>query len=115
MNHKLKRKWVAALRGGNYHQCCGVLCSDQLEKECPMPHNLHWTGPVSYCVMGVLADVAGIPFPTSYGDYSTASALDKLLPHSVSAELIKFNDGEGQSFAQMADWIEVNVPETGFP
>lgn len=40
MNHKTKRKWIAALRGGNYRQIRGILKDEG-----------------RYCALGVLYDI----------------------------------------------------------
>ena len=89
MNKKIKRKWVAALRGGNYTQIFAMLGN----------------GPGRRCALGVLADVVGLDGEneaTSYGtirELSGASALQ-------TNEVLQMNDTYGWTFEQIADRVE---------
>ena len=44
MNKKIKRKWISALRGGNWHQCFGRPRGQENQR----------------CALGVLAEVLGV-------------------------------------------------------
>lgn len=107
MKAEWKKKWIAALRSGDYEQGSGQL----------RPSNIR------YCCLGVLADLAvqeGIGEWSSHGDYSFGGGLyDKLLPRNLEerigffilrqTDLVTMNDN-GESFSRIADWIEANVP-----
>ena len=83
------KKWIDALRSGQYEQCQGQLkCRDR------------------HCCLGVLAEVHG---KVSWTD--TDHDLDEdILPTSIQYELIDMNDG-GYSFRDIAEYIERYAPE----
>lgn len=98
MTADLKAKWIAALRSGAYKKATGQLTKDGR----------------SYCCLGVLCVVAGREVLSNPG---ALFAPDDLLPHGMQSQLANRNDGiEYQgfpvpwSFAELADWIDANVP-----
>lgn len=108
MTPELKAKWIAALRSGQYKQGKGALCSKD-----------------TFCCLGVLAEVFGAQkqsdaFGTIYLfetgvltdiDYEwDMNVPEILLDEDNQDELTNMNDAEGKSFAEIADWIEENVP-----
>jgi hypothetical protein len=118
MKAELKQKWVEALRSGKYQQGTGVLRTTDNE----------------YCCLGVLCDlvdrsawgvaeetftcVNGVDVPRvaydfhSKGDsscYSLPYTLEVNLKLTNTTPLIDMNDG-GKSFAEIADWIEREIP-----
>lgn len=112
MRAAIKRRWVAALRSGDYLQTRGTMC-DQ-------------TG--AMCCLGVLCDVAAGPkgvwkkrhsgawayFDTPGGDGHMAvppvSLLtDVGLPSITTTILAEMNDMDKKSFTEIADWIEENL------
>lgn len=126
MKKELKDKWLAALRSGEYVQTKAVL--EQLDENGKA---------VGHCCLGVLCRVAGIKatgfrpeqeYPSGdmtpkhtifegnmmkmLGDETTFElGMDKEMPFTLAC----MNDGEDdvsppQSFAQIADYIEHNVP-----
>jgi hypothetical protein len=103
---ELKRKWVEALRSGGYKQGKGWL---RTADDC-------------FCCIGVLCDISGKGEWTDAEPnkayitpewYGSALPDPKLLPKTYADKLIFLNDGEGKSFAEIADWIEENVSESG--
>jgi hypothetical protein len=111
MKKKLKQRWVAALRSGEYHQA----------KE-----YLHVPS-VGYCCLGVLCDIVddtkwvdkdrtAYTFDNNtytYSRYPTQNWLDNVgLPDKQADYLTILNDKENQTFSQIADWIETNLQET---
>lgn len=114
MDAELKEKWIRALRGGYYQQCQGKL-------------RVFKDGLPSYCCLGVLCEVAGVkispngdtteafrgegPLYQEVYDLLGVSASHSTLPN----RLVEMNDapqyeGQKKSFAEIADWIEENVP-----
>lgn len=111
MNSDVKEKWLAALRSGRYTQGREYLkTADAL-------------GRVSHCCLGVLSEVMGVPSKPRYAEdrtlnfqypgYTPASgypdpdwAYDAcdLLNDDMYA-LAEMND-RGDSFEEIADWIE---------
>lgn len=98
MNQQQKDAWLAALRSGRYRQGRG-----QLRKN------------GRYCCLGVAAEVCGISSCTAdfikqcvqstlFGDFV-------FLPGEIQQQLSCMND-QGKSFAEIADYIEQNVPPT---
>lgn len=81
MNHKLKRKWVNALRGGTYKQCFGR----SYERD-------------ARCALGVLTEVK-IESGMSHERLSAADGLS----------IICMNDVKKMSFKQIADWVEEHL------
>jgi hypothetical protein len=102
MNKELKNKWISALRSEAYSQAKYRLRSTS-------------HGDVSYCCLGVLCCVSGKFHPMSpvFGAKSLMSgkALD-LVDGSkeLNDKLAKMNDDYDLSFAEIADWVEANVP-----
>jgi hypothetical protein len=87
MNKKLKRKWVAALRGGSWKQCTEAFDSNG-----------------ERCVVGVLMSVLEInPMEIHLSD-----KLDRYLSIHSRVTLYTMND-IGLTFGEMADWIEANL------
>lgn len=123
MNQKLKAKWVAALRSGEYMQGAGRLKIVDGTR-------------VTHCCLGVLCEVMGVKIEmrSSYSHLSesTHQRLDdfmtrnpqhatKSLPHDPLSypqenQLTRMNDGSStttpvrkHSFLEIADWIEENL------
>lgn len=77
MNPEIKKKWLAALRGGEFEQCTGYLKDGG-----------------KYCCLGVLGEIQGMNLSDDVEEY--------LLPHEFAAdltreeqeELAKRNDGD---------------------
>lgn len=113
MKRSERDAWLEALRSGKYNQTKG-----------------HLKRRDSYCCLGVLCDLDGVhwvPRPghpqlfeffegTPYSEqpiawYGTISneRARKAGIADFTAHLISMNDA-GSSFAQIADWIESNVP-----
>ncbi len=88
MDAQLKAKWVEALRSGEFKQGHYELKNEDDDTR--------------YCCLGVLCVVADKPLAgDSYrwldratGDYG---------------KLVQMNDDRGNSFAEIADWIEENL------
>lgn len=122
MLKNLKRKWIKALRSGEYDQDTGVLCSADGKR---------------FCCLGVLADIQGARweeqikdtgFGFSYGkslvlipvpkekskpqkdqdELVLASQLRNGLSKAQQNELAHLNDNNW-TFDQIADWIEEHV------
>lgn len=112
MNPELKKKWVEALRSGEYKQ--GY-------------NGLHIIGDkpyAGYCCLGVLATVAGIPEikqeDESYCKFDFGYRTDTTtLPEQFSASIgltqehqgvvMNMNDDKRASFDEIADYIEANA------
>lgn len=105
MDAQLKAKWVAALRSGKYEQGRQRLRNGD-----------------SYCCLGVLCEVAGLPIDPEYGNGIVGVAFGEddyapiytLLGSSNAAEqLWNRNDGlrdhPKHSFPEIADYIEANL------
>ena len=107
MDPLVKRRWVSALRSGNYRQGRRAL----------MTHDNH------HCPFGVLYKLMGFSFlPTIPGSTEwmvvgvgaiyipdpTLLDLVGLTEDSVT-EILCMNEEDGKSFADIADWIETNL------
>lgn len=124
MNADLKKRWLDALRSGDYAQTKAKLC------------RIHGNAfaPAGYCCLGVLAEIDGMlrepepgeSYETKYlrdknhesGVLSLAYSL-KIGLHNADAQmLMTMNDGDdgdnysctpSASFLEIADWIEKNI------
>lgn len=110
MKKELLDKWCVALRSGEYPQTCGALRNKD-----------------GYCCLGVFLDVVdpegwldGDPLRIG-GDLHRLGNENELLaatchPLGLSLyherELIDRNDTRGDSFVEIADYIEANIPVT---
>lgn len=110
MEADLKAKWIANLRSGKYAQGRGLLRG--LAND--------------YCCLGVLCDISGLgQWENRTDDSMMLFISDKGKPYMEDVvgelredlgltndqvnKLISLNDTEKLTFAQIADWIEVNV------
>lgn len=94
MDAGLKAKWIAALRSGKYEQVRMAL------------RRTGYNAADTYCCLGVLCVVAGIDPGVGLGRDDAYLALDKLISHPFRIRCEVKNDNEGQSFAQIAEWLE---------
>lgn len=108
MNKQLKAKWTEALRSGRYQQTRGLLCRNG-----------------AYCCLGVLREVAGFGWMQADedGDREAVDALgirdfggltqlelaETKLRIDQMQKLATMNDGEGKTFAQIADYIDAHL------
>lgn len=121
MKSDIKQQWLEALRSGKYQQGQGQLVSVDEDDDSVTGH----------CCLGVLADVAGLRpwrfacegYLGEGGDNSTDlglgpwenpgdaqfNAADQATNTTVQRKLAGMND-QGKSFAEIADWIETNIP-----
>jgi len=102
---KFKKKWLKALRSGEYEQCTGRLHDDG-----------------KYCCLGVANHLHGVSNKTMDGNPKTGCAKeyfgcvpkymealqDRKDDQSHSMNLIRMNDG-GKSFKQIAEYIQKNL------
>ena len=100
MNAELKKKWLEALRSGKYRQGKHKLRNHNNE----------------FCCLGVLCDVAdNTKWREGFGCYfyesSTNISPEYLLNNNYIAFLWPMNDLYGQSFLEIADYIEQNIPD----
>src|SRR5215470_13862201 len=87
MNKKIKRKWISALRGGNWQQCFGRLRGQGNQR----------------CALGVLAEVLGVEIDVDQGDLEPdLLGLDEQQYDSIYL----FNDDDQKSFEEIASLIE---------
>lgn len=107
MKAEIKQKWLEALRGGKYAQGRMYLRREDNK----------------FCCLGVLCDLVdpnGWTPPGPLLRYSHSEDFTSLLPmsiaHSAGLEyddvlnkVMHMND-TGKSFAEIADWIEANIP-----
>lgn len=117
MKADIKQQWLDALRSGEYEQGEGELCTDN-------------DGRLEYCCLGVLARVVGFdpyrlenvadlsdigrddllgPWSTP-GESNIYEGTDEKTHVTVQRKLAAMNDHGRKSFAEIADWIEANVP-----
>lgn len=90
MNHKIKRKWIAALRSGYYQQCYGQI--EDGDKR---------------CAGGVLVEV----MRETTGDYAISSlGMNMSTYYRMKYDVIDMNDNQRKTFPEIADWIEENIP-----
>lgn len=119
MDPEDKARWIDALRSGMFHQGEGILRRKQNNDA------------VRHCCLGVYAEVCGMPFtpltspidiggvgyffrfPDSQGQYTTTLPDYWSEQRGISAEnqnkLIRMNDQDGYSFAEIADWIDEHL------
>jgi hypothetical protein len=102
MKAGMKRKWITALRSGEYEQGAGNLKAKDDE------------GNVSFCCLGVLRDL----YPTVRKARNGMELLSPAtcgIPTKVQDKLAEMNDGKGvfyfkpQSFKRIATWIEKHL------
>jgi hypothetical protein len=115
MKTELKQKWLAALRSGEYRQGMRNLKYNQ-------------EGEVYHCCLGVLAEMAD-PKSLQRDEFvdevfmyqksswvglyriEGAEEIFDYLSEDMQKILWRMNDVEKESFPEIADWIEANVPE----
>ena len=90
MDKKLKARWVAALRSGEYKQCQRVLHDG-----------------VGYCCIGVLETILG-GAPEKNAVIIGNGIVEQMGGVLVKSELVGMND-RGASFKEIAGHIEANL------
>lgn len=111
MNRRVKKKWLKALRSGEYKQGKGFLRRKN-------PNTCEW----EHCIVGVLCDVSGIKWKlynknvsciTSSGTYDVSYLLpemrEKLEISLDDEEILNSMNDKGKTFKQMARWIEAKL------
>ena len=109
MDKRVKKKWVAALRSGEYARGTGAL------------RKTYKKGPDRFCCLGVLCDIVS---PGQWGPHRTHKEFlsfdgkewqlpldlrERLGISSIEQlHLIDMNDS-GKNFNMIADWIEENL------
>lgn len=108
MDYGLKKRWIAALKGGDYEQGQGYLNRNG-----------------KYCCLGVLCDISGkghwkgndslngYYYFTDEFEYSSIAMLDTIaykfdIHNEDEVHLANLND-QNFSFDEIADWIEDNI------
>lgn len=115
MKAKLKEKWLKALRSGDYHQgrtrlrdihdqfcCLGVLCD--MSSKGSWRRDQHDT--ISYRFE--LKGTDNEPLTAMMGSLHQYALKEFGLSSSAEITLIRMND-HGESFEEIADWIEENI------
>ncbi|EKS37796.1 hypothetical protein [Afipia clevelandensis] len=92
MNAELKKKWIEALRSGEYEQ--GRNYFEKAGK---------------FCCLGVLCKVAGKPTTRAEDDVGNWHFAETTLPLGMDMRLATLND-KGSSFSEIADYIEAKIP-----
>lgn len=128
MNEKLKKKWVAALRSGDYQQGTGSLKKRETVWSEEKQHFVYVSDSEKYCCLGVLCellpkgrgefDPKGNYFtfhPTAQqkrGSETNSGELEEAalnyvgLTFEQQEKLIYFNDDKKWSFKQIAAYVE---------
>ena len=119
---KIKKKWLKALRSGEYGQAKGVLTDGE--------GNFCCLGVLQHCVSGGKVEVyddtddfATVPSRTWYRDNGIEVEADLVgINDDDELTLMRFNDGgfdhstgkriRRRNFNQIADWIEKNIGTT---
>ena len=100
MNKSIKKKWVAALRSGEYKQGMFAMCNRG-----------------EYCCMGVLCDL--LPKPAKKGVYyfrrgqaaelPNAMAMNMAGISSLTVDLLVGQNDNGATFSEIAEYIEARL------
>lgn len=97
MDAELKAKWLTALRSGEFKQARNAL---------------HQPKAGGYCCLGVLCVAGGMDDTLKTADYDALDRIVGGLP--IRDCLTGMNDKAaskgGKTFAEIADWIEANIP-----
>jgi hypothetical protein len=100
-----KKKWLAALRSGDYAGAKSTLCKIEKEGE-----------KVGYCCLGLAGAIVGIPDDRlSKGGMLTDNIIkgfENKIPlgltgdNLVTTHLVNMNDGQKAGFKKIANWVE---------
>lgn len=96
MNKELLKRWVEALRSGEYEQCQGALTKTENGPGTPI---------IGYCCLGVLQAIE----PSLEPDVGklTSHSVRKVLGGPIDQyTLVLMNDGMGKTFPEISDYIE---------
>lgn len=118
MNARVKRKWVKALRSGQYkqgradlinedgHCCLGVLVEEMAPQFVAHPGDPYpYRGYADPLASGAVISRGDPVFGTIPDDLAILWGLDD----ATQDELATMNDRHGSSFDGIADWIEENL------
>ena len=111
MNPELKKRWVDALRSGEYQQGTSVL-RDKNDRRCCLGVLCEFV-PVEVTQSNSAFYEYTFEVPEDYilNDYKDRSGgVPSFLVHSDDAAiLVRMNDDQGKSFSEIADYIEANL------
>jgi hypothetical protein len=96
MNKELLKRWVAALRSGEYQQCTGALTTTKDGPGTPI---------IGYCCLGVLQAIEPSIEPDS-GKLDSHDMRRVIGGHIDQYTLVAMNDPMGKTFPEIADYIE---------
>ena len=121
MNKKIKKKWVKALRSGEYVQgrqylcvpkgeydefcCLGVLCDLIARDKDSKSPSWRRKRVFRYMADDLIVLAFGYKHDTPTEAFRRKVGLDK----DEQDELIEMNDNQNRSFKEIADYIEVNL------
>lgn len=94
-------RWLEALRSGNYNEGVGKL------------YYKNPKGNESYCCLGVCGAVNNYDPELLKANFSLTKGEGRgpvwKIPHEIQQKLIQFNDDDGMTFSEIANWIEKNL------
>ena len=96
MNKELLKRWVKALRSGEYKQCRGALTETENGPGTPI---------IGYGCLGVLQAIEPSIEP-DMGKLNSHDVRRVLGGHIDQYILVAMNDGMGKTFPEIADYIE---------
>lgn len=101
MNRDVKARWINALRNGGHVQARGTWGRGDAEDGMCCLNVLYFveTGALALSTERPLSDAG----PTEF--------VHKTIGHEAFVTLTNMNDRDGRTFAQIADWVETNIPE----
>ena len=106
MKAGIRQQWLEALRSGTYKQAEATLRTAD-DKFCCLGVLCHLVAPQDW---EPARGSSGYRFREGYVAYLPPSVGDEVgLPGEMAKTPMTMNDN-GQSFAEIADWIEANIP-----
>lgn len=99
MTAEMKSYWVKALRSGVFKQGVGQLCERFKD------------GTLKHCCLGVanaIFDLQQNDRRATLQDHVAEAML--VIPADIQVQLYKLNDEDHKTFAEIADFIEANIP-----
>jgi hypothetical protein len=114
-----KKKWLKALRSGEFIQTIDHLATKDTECRINVEEQEAKNKGWGYCVLGVAAKIAGhsdSELNKAGGELLNSFNVPDILKqniegsnHSIASKLISMNDDSEKTFPKIADWIEKNL------
>lgn len=109
MKKAIKDAWLSGLRSGKFKQVNGAINNGIYDYKGPNGTRIMVQAPDAFCCIGVGAVCNGMNVEDMRITNHASAFIGLDDKNNWETTLIRMNDKEKKSFAEIADWIEANI------